>query len=318
MKKILFPIVLLSFILAIISCGGDKNSSGTSKVIEETVEINGVNHFIKKIGEGEPLLVIHGGPGLFHDYLVPSFEKLSKDYQVIFYDQRGCGQSDFPADTSSITLDNFVSDLEAIRKHLKIEKLTLASHSWGALIALNYGKKYPDNLNKLILISPAPSTTEFFDETFNNMQSRRDEKDTKELVRIMMSREFEKRDEKTFKDAVMLGDKVNLVNQESVSELYKTVNFTKTTASNLLLVNSMMEQNFFQLDLAQGLEPIKCPTIIIYGDLDNVPFASAQYLQENITNAQMAVIKKSCHYPFFEATKEFSTIVKGFIDPEYE
>jgi proline iminopeptidase len=295
----------------------DRSSTKELAIEEETVDINGIKHYIKKIGSGEPILVLHGGPGMFHDYLVPHFEKLAHDYQIIFYDQRGCGKTDFPQDTSTITTTNFVEDLESIRNHLKIEKLNLAGHSWGAALAINYGKKYPNNLNKLILISPAPSTSEYFDQMFKNMQQKRADKDTKELVKLMSSREFEKRDPATFVKAIALGDKVNLANQETVDELYKPMTFTEANANNLLLVNSIMEKNFFEYDITEGIDTISCPTLIIVGDLDNVPFASNQILQESL-NARIEVLKPACHYPFFETPKEFNSAVKSFISPEYE
>ncbi len=313
MRKYLFTTIIFSLLLI-----GCKTNNSNNNSTTEFVEINGVNHFIEKIGKGEPLLVLHGGPGLFHDYLVPYFKHLSKKYQIIFYDQRGCGKTDFPTDTSTITLKNYVTDLEAIRKYLKIDKLNLVSHSWGSMIALNYGKKYPNHLKKLILISPAPATNEFFDETFTKMRRKRNDVDTKQLVKYMMSSAFEKRDTGVFKKAIMLGDKVNLVNQESINELYRNMHFTPTSANNLLTTTSILEHVFFNYDITKELENITCKTLILYGDLDNVPFASAQYLQEHLSNAQLVVVKRACNYPFFESPKEFNFAIKQFLNPAYE
>ena len=205
MKKVFFSLFLFSSVFVLTNCGNTENNEEVKneeiniEKTQETIDINGVQHFIEKMGEGEPLLVLHGGPGLFHDYLVPHFESLAADYQIIFYDQRGCGRTDFPKDTSTINIENYIEDLEAIRKHLKLEKLNLVGHSWGALLAMNYAKKYPKNLNRLVLISPAPGNSDYFDQTFSNMQHKRTEEDTKELVQTMMSNEFEKRDKEVFK-----------------------------------------------------------------------------------------------------------------------
>lgn len=321
--------LLITFIsILLLACGGSdtppKNDNTTPEVVHqlevstETVDINGVQHFIKKVGTGEPLLVLHGGPGLFHDYLVPHFEKLAQDYQVIFYDQRGCGQTAFPQDTASITTENYINDLESIRAHLKIDQLHIAGHSWGAILAIHYAKKHPEHLKNLVLISPAPSTSEYFDMMFKNMQKKRSDEDTKELVKLMSSRDFEKRVPTTFKKAIMLGDKVNLADQSTVNELYNPMNFTEASANNLLLVNSMMEKNFFDYNITEGMDSIKNPTLIIVGDLDNVPFASSQLLQDHLPNARLEVLKSACHYPFFEASKAFNRSVDNFLNPEYE
>lgn len=237
---------------------------------------------------------------------------------IIFYDQRGCGKTAFPKDTSSITIQNYISDLEAIRVHLNIDKLNLAGHSWGAILAIDYSKQYPEHLNKLILLSPAPANSEYFDQMFKNMQSKRKDEDIKEMVKIMSSKEFDDRNPETILSAVKIGDKVNLFDQSKIDELYSSMVFTKESANNMLLVNSIMEKNFFNYNITENMNVITCPTLIILGDLDNVPFASSQLLQENLLHARLEVLKSAAHYPFFENQKEFNLAVDNFINPEYE
>ncbi len=329
MKKLLFASIILSIILS--SCGssesGNENNNGVElnesenniEITTEKVEINGVEHFIKKMGKGEPIVVLHGGPGIFHDYLVPHFKKIAENYEVIFYDQRACGQTAFPSDTSSINIVSYVEDLEAIRTYLKIEKLNLLGHSWGALLAMKYGVKYPDNLNRLMLVSPAPANTNYFDETFANMQQKRSEADTKELIETMMSSEFANREKNAFRKVVLLGDKTNLADQTKIEELYKPMEFSETTANSMLIVNSLLERTYFNLDITnEGLNKITCSTIIILGDLDNVPFNSAQAIQDSFKNCKLKVLKKCGHYPFFESPKEFNTALNDFLDPHYD
>lgn len=312
-------------IIGVQSCKNDIATTETTEqvtpkleITEETVDINGVSHYIKKMGQGEPLVILHGGPGLFHNYLVNSFEKLAEQYQIIFYDQRGCGKTAFPKDTASITVENFVADLEAIRQHLKIEKLNLAGHSWGAILAINYAKQFPNNLNKLVLIAPAPANTEYFDQMFRNMQNKRKDDDIKEMVKVMSSKDFDDRNPEAVLKAIKIGDKVNLADQSKIDELYANMTFTAASANNMLLVNSIMEKNFFNYNITENMNLIACPTLIVLGDLDNVPFASAQLLQDNLQNARLEVLKSASHYPFFEAQKDFNFAIESFITPEYE
>lgn len=320
--KICFATLVL---VGIQSCKNDdvvteniEQVASTIEISEETVDINGVSHYIKKMGKGEPIVVLHGGPGLFHNYLVSSFEKLAEQYQIIFYDQRGSGKTAFPTDTASITVENFVADLEAIRQHLKIEKMNLTGHSWGAILAINYAKQFPNNLNKLILIAPAPANTEYFDQMFRNMQNKRKDEDIKEMVKIMSSKDFDDRKPDAVLQAIKIGDKVNLADQSKIDELYANMTFTAASANNMLLVNSIMEKNFFNYNITENMNLITCPTLIVLGDLDNVPFASAQLLQDNLQNARLEVLKAAGHYPFFEAQKDFNFAIESFITPEYE
>lgn len=319
-KKTIYIVLALLIIGCTTDTAKDKDnvSSSTEKVEDKNIEINGVNHYFKIIGTGEPILVLHGGPGLFSDYLISSFKELSEKHQFIFYDQRGSGKTDFPKDTTSIAIANFVDDIEAIRKHFKIEKITLAGHSWGGLLALFYAKKYSDNLDKLILIAPGPSNSEYYEKTLTNMQQKRKEEDTKELVRLMMSKAFEKREPETFKKAIILGDKVNFYNQENAKKMYDLVVFNEENSSKMLHTNSLLERNFFNYDITEGLEIVTCPTLIVIGDMDNVPFASNQALQESMKNARIEVIKQAAHYPFFEDNKSFTHVMSDFLNPEYE
>lgn len=328
MKKVLF--ILTIFSLLLVNCGDPKSeeSNNTSEVnekemiinaVEETVEINGVNHFIKKIGKGEPIVVLHGGPGIFHNYLVPHFQELAQNYQVVFYDQRACGKTAFPKDTSSINIEAYIEDLEVLRTHLKIDKINLLGHSWGSLLALKYGLKYPENLKNLILVSPAPSNTEYFDKTFANIQQKRSEEDTKELITTWMSKDYEDRDPKAFKKVIILGDKTNLADQSQIEKLYEPMVFTKDIANSSLIVNSLLERTYINFDITkEGLDKINCPAIILLGDLDNVPFSSAQAIQEGIPGCQLKVFKKCAHYPFFEVPKEFNGALNDFLNPDYE
>jgi len=207
-------------VATLFACNSDQPKEATEAVEQQveiptkqkTIEINGVEHFftIKGNSEGEPIIFLHGGPGLSHNYLLPYFDELAANYQLIFYDQRGSGKSAFPKDTTSINIATFVEDIEGIRKYFDKDKIILAGHSWGSLLALHYGQKYPDNLTQLILISPAPTTSTHYEKMLSNMQQKRKEEDTKELVKLMMSKEFEKRDPETFTNAMKIGDKANL------------------------------------------------------------------------------------------------------------
>ncbi len=100
--------------------------------------------------------------------------------------------------------------------------------------------------------------------------------------------------------------------------MYDLVVFNEENSSKMLHTNSLLERNFFNYDITEGLEVVTCPTLIVIGDMDNVPFASNQALQENLKNARIEVIKQTAHYPFFEDNKSFTHIVNDFLNPEYK
>ncbi|CAN7511495.1 alpha/beta fold hydrolase [Rossellomorea sp. LjRoot5] len=117
---------------------------------EEYVMINGKNVFITKKGAGEPIVFLHGGPGGSSDYFLPHMEPLGESFQIIFYDQTGCGRSEV-GEGHSYSIDDEVNHLEEVRKSLNLEKMTLFGESWGSILGLSYAAKHPDRIHKLVI-----------------------------------------------------------------------------------------------------------------------------------------------------------------------
>lgn len=92
---------------------------------------DGVRLWYTESGKGSPVIVIHGGPGMDHDSLSADLGPLRARHRVIEYDQRGGGRSTLPADVALLTIDHHVDDLEALRKHLGLKRVTLLAHSFG-------------------------------------------------------------------------------------------------------------------------------------------------------------------------------------------
>lgn len=110
--------------------------------------------FYQIFGEGTPIIITHGGPGLDQTYLQPQLLALAKNHQLIFYDQRGSGKSlGTKLDEDTINIHKFAEDLEKLRAHLKLKKFILMGHSWGGILSMQYAIKYQKNiLSPLLLI----------------------------------------------------------------------------------------------------------------------------------------------------------------------
>ena len=101
-------------------------------------------------GRGNPVVLLHGGPGV-PDYLEPVALLLASKYRVVTFDQRGVGKS--IVRSGGYTIPNYLSDLEALREHLGVEKLHVFGHSWGGLLAQLYAVTYPAHVSSLFLAS---------------------------------------------------------------------------------------------------------------------------------------------------------------------
>ena len=178
MKKII-PFILGSIVLLITGCvqnsekkGTSENSSNNLYVTEQGfVDANGVLIYYEAFGKGEPLVILHGGPGASHDYFLPYLLPLARTNRLIFIDERGSGRSQKAEKASDYTVENMVEDVEAIRKELKLGKISLLGHSCGGVLAEAYALKYQENLTHLILCSTFHSTKKM-NEVLRNIKAK--------------------------------------------------------------------------------------------------------------------------------------------------
>jgi pimeloyl-ACP methyl ester carboxylesterase len=115
------------------------------------IDIGGCNHYCEQEIEGVPLVLINGGPGGTHHCFHPHFSR-DKDFaRIIYYDQRGCGLSDYKPE-KGYTVNQAVDDLERLRRKLGIDQWVVLGFSYGGLLAQCYATNYPENLKGLVLV----------------------------------------------------------------------------------------------------------------------------------------------------------------------
>jgi len=121
---------------------------------------DGTNLYVAEFGAaaapGDTVVVLHGGWGAEHSYLWPSIEPLADEYRFVLYDQRGSLRS--PAPDSTVSLQRFVADLEALRRELGQDRLTIFAHSMGSRLAYTYLKRHPEHVRRLALAGPLVPT----------------------------------------------------------------------------------------------------------------------------------------------------------------
>lgn len=113
---------------------------------------DGVRLRYRVLGTGrDTLVVVHGGPGAGMASVLPAVSPLSEDRALVLYDQRGGGRSTLPEDTTELGPDDFVRDLEAIRRHFELDRMSLLTHSFGAILVARYALVHPDRVGRLVL-----------------------------------------------------------------------------------------------------------------------------------------------------------------------
>ena len=136
-------------------------SSGDREVASEEwylpTEDKAAQLYVREVGQGDPVVVLHGGWGAEHSYLLKAIKGLETQFRFIFYDQRGSLRS--PCKLEFISQEKHVQDLETLRKELKLERLTIFAHSNGTRLAMLYLQKFPERVKTLVLAGALPAQT---------------------------------------------------------------------------------------------------------------------------------------------------------------
>ena len=277
-----------------------------------TIEVNGVRLFTRQVGSGPMVVVLHGGPGAHHDYLLPQYDRLATGgggrRALFYYDQRGGGQSPVPRDTP-VGWREHVADLHAIREALGLERLTLCGYSWGGVLAILYTLEHPDNVERLALVSPAGIAFEYrhqFEEEFARRMSSPDIVRERETLRASGLRE---RDPAAYQRRAF---------ELSVAGYFR--DFRDAQHLTAFRVNARTQQAVWdslgkydfrpQLKALGSRGPLP-PSRILHGTFDPIPIASSRELAALI-RADLAELPVG-HCPHVEATDEFVHALDGFL-----
>ncbi len=284
--------------------------AGSPTVEEGHLEIDGTALFFKTLGAGEPIVVLHGGPGFDHRQFLPYIWELAQDHKVILYDQRGTGLSSGPIDSDSISIDTFIADIEAVREGFGIEKMNLLGHSWGGILAMHYGIRHPENLRSLILASTAASH-ESFDEMRGRYQADRLPEDAALLEEIYSSDDYQAGDPQAVERFWRVFFKPYFADQSLVSKMDLT--FTENTIKNSDAVAGHILESIGEFDLHEELQVIHCPTLIIHGEADPMPVEYAERIHQSIADSELVTVKGAGHWLFVDATETFTSSILDFL-----
>ncbi len=303
LKTILFTSIIAAFCA---SCSDTKIIS-----TEGFLEINGSEIYYKTMGEGDPLIIIHGGPVLDHSYLLPHLAALAEDYQLIFYDQRATGRSSIEVAPATMSLDGFVEDIEVLRQQLDLGKINLLGHSWGGLIAMKYALKHDDNLNHLILSNAmAPSTIDWQEESKAVAQkiTKEDQNKRNNLTSSGLLRTEDP--SAAIEEMMMLSYRAHMFDKANMDKLKLFIPKDFMLRSQLY---SSLNPDLESYDLYAELINVKTPTLIIFGEIEPAVSLHAKRMAASFPDAELYVVSASGHFPFIEANKDYIQHIKSFI-----
>jgi proline iminopeptidase len=264
--------------------------------------------------EGAPrLLVLHGGPGAHHDYLLPQMLALAEKYELIFYDQRGGGRSK-SEDRSPVGWQTHVSDLALVARELAGEPLSIVGYSWGGLLALLYSveafERSPElgpPPARLVLIEPAPVTRPFRARFESNFSERQASASVQQLREDLAQSGLRERDPDAYRRRAF---ELSVAGYFADPERVRDLTAFRVTGR----VQQQVWESLGDFDLLQRVEQIECPVLILHGRHDPIPLEASEALSRALPDARLVVLEHSGHVPYVEEPEALFSAIERFLD----
>lgn len=271
-------------------------------------------------GRADTLVAIHGGPGVDLESIAGDFTPLNAKHTVIFYDQRGTGRSTLPADTARLNATQQIADLDAIRTHFRLDRVTLIAHSYGPLLAATYAIAHPDHVRRMILMGPVPPRRgDFWRRFAENSASRMDSAGQRELSSA--SRRLQ---------SATAGDSVRAACRDywraamvpRLAEPARTLPLIRSDlcASDargiqygLSTTNRVVMGSYGDWDIRAQLRTLRVPTLIIHGEQEAIPMDLVEEWVAALPLARLVKVPRAAHFAYAERPELVWPAVEAFL-----
>jgi proline iminopeptidase len=284
------------------------------------VSVGDADLWVEEEGSGVPIVLINGGPGGTHHYFHPWFGRAAEFARIIYYDQRGCGLSDYEPGPDGYSVEQAVEDLEALRQALGVEKMVLLGFSYGGFLAQYYTTNYPENVAGLVLVGATPNVSADLGRSRQGEFLSPEERAKMEEVRNQL-REMGPDSGWTPEELQAL-----TVYNYHINGDWKRQNYFKPSPEEMAQIalyewvqdrnfNSIMNQSRVRVDLTGAFDANPIPTLIMEGEWDLTwgPEKKAA-LAANHPNGRMVIFEHAGHSIFDEDPEGFFSTLREFIE----
>jgi proline iminopeptidase len=281
---------------------------------EGYVSLDNGNIYYKIIGEGKPIVFIHGGPGLTHDYFISYFNDLvNHGYQLIFYDQRGNGKSkSFEIDNKYININEFTLDIETLKNELGLDKIILLGHSMGGFFAINYSRNFLENVEKIVLLNSIPIDIDNIIKMNQNIITAMDSYKS-EVEESINNLKFKEHDEDSLKNYLTTINQSSFYNKNLTFKLFENAIITEDFMKRFEKINSLILNEYITLLEDYNIKEINIPVLLINSEYDFIPIESSNFISSYINDCEVKKVEKCGHYSFIENTKDVIDIILEWI-----
>lgn len=279
----------------------------TTVAVEAVVDLRGVSLFTRTVGAGPEVIVLHGGPGAHHDYLLPGFDALATGRTLRYYDQRGGGRSVVDRETP-VGWREQVDDLGALIDHWDLAPATLLGYSWGGLLAMLYAVEHPERLARLALVCPAPvhrAARLAFQQRFEERMQAPAVIEAREALRTSGLRE---RDPAAYRRRAF-----ELSVAGYFADITRTHDLTPFRVTGR--TQSAVWDGLGDYDLRDRLGTLRVPALVAHGRHDPIPLESSRETAD-LLGAELIVFEHSGHVPYVEEPDAFVRALDPFLPSE--
>ena len=299
MKSSKLPVCLLisAFVgILIVSCSNPDVRLGVG-------DGDGVRLSYRAIGKGPAVVVIHDGPGFEKSLMYGGFDQLASDLRIIYYDQRGCGRSQTLSPVIPSTVKANVEDLEALRRYFHLPRMSIAAHGWGAVVALEYVRKYAKYVDSIILITPiSPFLPGPRLERIVDALPAEDRQRILQVTNHPTLSILEKREGMMRVIMPLLFHRQEGLEYVNLDELRYSPD-----------VSIRLSQDLKSFNILRLLSDVNVPTLIVVGRNDILtPMMDQMAYADGIGSSCAIVFNDSGHFPFLEERKLFNSVAKEF------
>jgi pimeloyl-ACP methyl ester carboxylesterase len=283
---------------------------------DDTVTVNGVHLHYQAIGKGPALFLVPPGWGVGSAYLKRGFNSLAKHFRLIFVDTRGSGHSARPADPSKMGSVDMADDLEALRIHLGLSEISILGHSNSGAIALSYAERFPDKVDKLVLIDSQVLGLSAAADTQKILQERasdsRYEAALKAVSEFFSGQSNAAQNDESLESFIDQALPLYLHKPEKTLALLKQ--HISGPISSYAFTSQFAADAANRTDLTQSLGRITAKVLITVGRHDYIcPLALSEHLHKGIPQSQFVIFEESGHFPWLEEPNKFFVTLNAFL-----
>jgi proline iminopeptidase len=274
-----------------------------------------VRLFYRVVGTGrDTVVVLHGGPGFTMEYFADDLAPLAERHSLLFYDQRGTGRSSLVSDSAALDGQRFAEDLEAVRQHFGIARLTLLGDSWGAGVAALYATRYPERVGRLLVVGPIPARRAELQEAFVALEVRRDSVTRRRMQEWRQARLANPGDAAACRAYVLwfsafFGDPA----AAGRSRGDFCAGTPEALRNKMASVDRFTAASLGDWDWQPALRTVTAPALVIHGTSDPLPVPSARRWAAALPNGRLLLLQGIGHFPYLEVPERFFDSVNEFL-----